>query len=382
MTTIKSAFVALALCSALDAAAAMSPQYDEWRNGPVQWIMTPEEQKTWRSVNTDAEAIRFIDLFWVRRDPTLGTPVNEFKDEFTARVKYADEHYPERNRRGALTDRGRVMIVLGPPANFSGSLGQGKLQGNMQAEGYHASAGAQGAREQWIYGRDVALKYDLPQLEVRFIEDPGTRRVNRDLTSKDFPAASANAIRMAVVNPTLNEVPNWAPRGGIEPKLILRPADAPRPIAKMAPQPTVISAVPLPKMAPRGVSNFVLTRDVFAVETETKTDPFTTMQKVSRFTRQDELGWAAQFCSGSDDEPTLRFTLRITGKAQNEEIDREAPADEIVPDRVKANPGCYMLRGAIPLEDMSPGAYKLELGIEDETAAGGRHVLTQDFQIE
>ena len=51
--------------------------------------MTRDEQKKWRAVSTDEQAQEFIDLFWARRDPTPGTYVNEYKQEYDARVKYA-----------------------------------------------------------------------------------------------------------------------------------------------------------------------------------------------------------------------------------------------------------------------------------------------------
>ena len=45
-----------------------------------------------------------IDLFWVRRDPTPGTLRNEFREEFEARVVYADKEFKFKNKRGALDD--------------------------------------------------------------------------------------------------------------------------------------------------------------------------------------------------------------------------------------------------------------------------------------
>jgi GWxTD domain-containing protein len=42
-------------------------------------------------------------------------PFNPFKAQFESRVRYADENFSYEGKRGALTDRGRVLIVLGPP---------------------------------------------------------------------------------------------------------------------------------------------------------------------------------------------------------------------------------------------------------------------------
>src|SRR5207245_1480887 len=62
---------------AVNAFAALSPKYTDWAKGPAQFIMTKDEQAKWKTINDDADAQAFIDLFWARRDPTPDTPFNE-----------------------------------------------------------------------------------------------------------------------------------------------------------------------------------------------------------------------------------------------------------------------------------------------------------------
>lgn len=57
------------------------------------------------------------ERFWVKRDPLPATPGNEFRDQFFERVRTATEQFTEGGRPGWETDRGRVYIVLGPPAD-------------------------------------------------------------------------------------------------------------------------------------------------------------------------------------------------------------------------------------------------------------------------
>jgi len=59
--------------------------------------------------------------FWQRRDPDPGTPENEFRDEFFARVRYANEHFSVLEP-GWKSDRGRVYIRYGPPDQIESSL--------------------------------------------------------------------------------------------------------------------------------------------------------------------------------------------------------------------------------------------------------------------
>ena len=82
----------------------------------TKWLMTAEDVKAWRAINNDTAAREFIALFWARRDPTPGTAENEFRDEFDHRVAVADIVFSRNKTRGALTDPGRVYILLGAPS--------------------------------------------------------------------------------------------------------------------------------------------------------------------------------------------------------------------------------------------------------------------------
>jgi GWxTD domain-containing protein len=63
---------------------------------------------------TLGEQEEYMKSFWKKLDPTPQTAANETYSKFTARVRYADEHFGDFTR-GALTDRGFVYIRLGPP---------------------------------------------------------------------------------------------------------------------------------------------------------------------------------------------------------------------------------------------------------------------------
>ena len=107
--------ILMALALATPALAGLSPKYAGWADGPAGFLMTKQERKEWKKIDTDQEAERFIELFWARRDPNLDTPYNEFKAKFEGLVTYADEHFATKDRRGGLTDRGKVLILMGMP---------------------------------------------------------------------------------------------------------------------------------------------------------------------------------------------------------------------------------------------------------------------------
>lgn len=88
---------------------------ESWVNSPARWLMLPEEEREARRLRTNREAVAFIEAFWQRRDPDPGVPGNPAAQTFYDRVEAADSLYGEEGRRGSLTDRGRVLVLLGPP---------------------------------------------------------------------------------------------------------------------------------------------------------------------------------------------------------------------------------------------------------------------------
>jgi GWxTD domain-containing protein len=96
---------------------ALQEKYRLWLEQDVVYIITNEERAAFLNLRTDEERDAFVEQFWARRDPTPGTPVNEFKVEHYRRIAYADTHFATRLSpgRGWNTDRGEVYIKYGPP---------------------------------------------------------------------------------------------------------------------------------------------------------------------------------------------------------------------------------------------------------------------------
>lgn len=97
------------------AAQTEKPGDDEtWADHDAAYIITNEEKKAFRQLDTDQKRAEFIEEFWLRRDPTPGTEENEMKDEHYRRIAYADENFTG-TVAGWRTDRGRIYIQYGPP---------------------------------------------------------------------------------------------------------------------------------------------------------------------------------------------------------------------------------------------------------------------------
>ena len=92
----------------------MASPYKRWLREEVPHIITGDERKTFTSFSTDEEREQFIEQFWERRNPSPGSPENEFREEYYRRIAYANERFTS-GWPGWKTDRGRIYIMYGPP---------------------------------------------------------------------------------------------------------------------------------------------------------------------------------------------------------------------------------------------------------------------------
>jgi GWxTD domain-containing protein len=94
----------------------LSPQYRKWLEQDVVYIITPKERDVFLRLESDREREIFITAFWKQRDPTPGTPKNEFKDEHYRRIAYANQWFGrDTPSPGWRTDMGRIYVILGEP---------------------------------------------------------------------------------------------------------------------------------------------------------------------------------------------------------------------------------------------------------------------------
>src|SRR5664280_319867 len=119
--TVLSALTPLLLSAvaAFPSLAALD-KYKDWEKSPeYAYLTTDDEKKEWKKIASDQDAEKFIALFWARRDPDLKTPENEFHERFETLAEKADELFPLGRKRGALTERGKAFILIGPPKSIA-----------------------------------------------------------------------------------------------------------------------------------------------------------------------------------------------------------------------------------------------------------------------
>ncbi|HVR42431.1 MAG TPA: GWxTD domain-containing protein [Thermoanaerobaculia bacterium] len=203
--------------TAVPAWAQLSETYENWGDGAAQHLMTRDEERAWTRIRSDREAQEFIDLFWARRDPSPGTPQNEWKDEFERRVKFADELFTVGRTQGSLSDRGKVIILLGAPTRrvHAGAPSQPGIQApTMTTDDQGNLATMNIPTETWIYEMpQVAQFLEQREMEIVFVDQNSSNqwRLGRSPRT-DVHAALTKARDFYLFQPGLEKVPTFTAR--------------------------------------------------------------------------------------------------------------------------------------------------------------------------
>ena len=97
---------------------ALTEKYKNWLEKDVFYIITSKEKSAFRQLENDRQRDLFIREFWRQRDPSPGTPRNEFREEHYRRLAVVEQLFSRgTSKPGWRTDRGRIYITLGPPIN-------------------------------------------------------------------------------------------------------------------------------------------------------------------------------------------------------------------------------------------------------------------------
>jgi GWxTD domain-containing protein len=204
--------IPLALAALLVASAAgaeLSQTYKDWPTGPAGFLLTDSERTAYSELQTDARAKNFIDLFWARRDPDLNTVQNEFKLDFEMRVAAADKQFGTATLKGSLTDRAKVLYLMGKPEAVENvKAGQGSA-GNLP------EFVERGASQIWIYTKDHQPVTDQTKKsdEIMFVfseTTPGAgdfKLDHADRRNRQAFKVLADMPEKLLLHPKLTEVP-------------------------------------------------------------------------------------------------------------------------------------------------------------------------------
>src|SRR3989449_11283477 len=197
--------------------------YKDWLEKDVLYIITDEEKKAFKKLQTDDERERFIEEFWRRRDPDPDTDENEFKEEYYERIAYANEHFAS-GIPGWKTDRGRIWIMYGKPDErethpTGGSYDRPSYEGGGNTSTYPF--------ETWFYRYLPGVGSGV---EIEFVDPTGSGeyRIARNPNEKDallmIPGAGLTLSEQLGLSDKSSRIQNL---GGIGMPNYQREADSP-----------------------------------------------------------------------------------------------------------------------------------------------------------
>lgn len=211
MRPLAAVFAAAAWLAATTPVAAQGGRPTPTELGWLEsFLMTSEERREMVRAVSAGDRAAFRRLFWMRRDPTPGTPENETLDLYLARVRLAHRNFAADGGFGG-GDRARVFVLLGMPVSaLPQPASETTLEGLLwvfpadPAGGLADDLQAQYRRDEdgglWLENRD-AVDMALDEMRRRLISRPeiGFERSDAGLLLvPNLPAGGSDRARAAL----------------------------------------------------------------------------------------------------------------------------------------------------------------------------------------
>ncbi|HEX9186844.1 MAG TPA: GWxTD domain-containing protein [Vicinamibacteria bacterium] len=205
--------VALLHVALASPAQADSPAVDTKRFPKlVHLLLLPEEEALLKELKDDKDRRELQKIFWARRDPTPGTPANEFEANVRAVWKHADDLFSYPNQKGSETGCGQVLALLGRPEETLGRgddprhpsttvtgrdareappvPGPGRPFDNMA----YIREGSTREPETWVYRDRPGLPYTFTGAELKIAFDAECRFAEGGTVAEDLRRAAAALV--------------------------------------------------------------------------------------------------------------------------------------------------------------------------------------------
>lgn len=174
--------------------------YENWLEEEVALLISQEEKEEFEKLNTAEEKDLFIELFWLKRDPSPGSRANELRDAWYRRLAYVTKTFTRGTQKGWRSDQGKVYMFFGAPPQTTATAPQ-KREVSMGGSQLEAAA------QIWMYG-------PMPDLGLQ----SAFRITFRDYQfGYEFDQQTPQSIRRAlevfpsviVLNPDIEELPTY-----------------------------------------------------------------------------------------------------------------------------------------------------------------------------
>ena len=196
---MKKALMAVVAFVFASVAMAQLSKYKDWAKSPEADFLTPAERGEFQALKSDDEAEKFIAAYWAKRGG------DKFKAEIARRIAAADEQFKLRRQRGAESNRGRLLIVLGLPTRVTTARAAASTNGGATPDTGLGSTPQLGVEQAgavvqtWYYERGRIE--GVPELNARVAVDQ--QRGTDDLqNAAEINRAIATVAEKSIINPT------------------------------------------------------------------------------------------------------------------------------------------------------------------------------------
>src|SRR5262245_21484486 len=331
----------------------------DWYQGPVRYIITRQEVKAYKALESDAERATFIDWFWQRRDLEPGTPENEFRTRFERRTFEAVRKFSATAIPGWKTDMGKIYILVGPPDDIV----------NDQMARTHRGTVT------WIYRRppfpDLA-----PNTVVAFARDPsGEFRLSTQPTIDSDVARGLGFTR----NPmTADGRIMW--EGRADPVLLA--AGVPVSQSELETQAIYSRMQQLPPREEEMFRGFVTTKEAYgaAIPLEARLDFYRSASDTFTTVTVGVKSSAVQYRERDGrEEPDVGVFGKLVSRSNPEDVYALASDSSFAdsPGNAEAGAGDFLIYQAVGT--FKPGPYRLVLGVEDRVS---RKISSTNIEVE
>jgi GWxTD domain-containing protein len=152
-----------AVLSVTSLLAADLGKYQDWKDSPDAYFMTSAEREQWAKQGSETEAAQFVQKYAADRGGEA------FTKELAKRVAMADKYLTIGDTPGSKSMRGRIVILLGPPAALNVSVKQARSAGHSGTADMAFAAGGEGG------GTSVSEVAGVSQREGMTGADSGLR---------------------------------------------------------------------------------------------------------------------------------------------------------------------------------------------------------------
>jgi GWxTD domain-containing protein len=143
-------FAVVVLFAVSSLSAAELGKFNDWSESPAAYYLTKAEREQWAKLTSESEAEAFVQKYNADRGGET------FTKELNKRIAMADKYLTVGKTQGSRSMRGKVVILLGPPASMDVAAKKGRAAARTGSVSMATSLGGESGGTSMAAAADVA----------------------------------------------------------------------------------------------------------------------------------------------------------------------------------------------------------------------------------